>query len=149
MRLDPTSWGRRSTRNRAKNWNFTILSNGMCTNQNQSKRMRCMKFSGISRNKGNTWSQSGFIWFLCFNGISTFVGYLMPKSPFEKNSSGNIYPIAMGFHSIPKGICPKINVIARLEFELTYYDSAIYRFNPITTRIRDPSQKSRHSDIIF
>ena len=30
------------------------------------------------------------VWFLCFNGISTFVGYLMPK-PFSKNnSSGTI-----------------------------------------------------------
>ena len=48
-----------------------------------------------------------------FNGISTFVGYL-------------IY--------FPKGICPKVNVIARLEFELAYYDSAVYRFNHCTTR---------------
>ena len=32
------------------------------------------------------------VWFSLvslFNGISTFVGYLMPKPPFEKNSSGN------------------------------------------------------------
>ena len=28
-----------------------------------------------------------------------------------------------------KGICPKVNVIARLEFELTYYDSAVQSFN--------------------
>ena len=33
-----------------------------------------------------------------------------------------------------KGICPKVNVIARLEYELTYYDSAVHRFNHYTTR---------------
>ena len=26
------------------------------------------------------------------------------------------------------GICPKVNVIARLEYELAYYDSAVHRF---------------------
>ena len=25
-------------------------------------------------------------------------------------------------HTFPKGICPKVNVIARLEYELAYYD---------------------------
>ena len=29
---------------------------------------------------------------------------------------------------------PKVNVIARLEYELTYYDSAVHRFNHNTTR---------------
>ena len=28
--------------------------------------------------------------------------------------------------NIPKGICPKVNVIARLEYELAYYDSAVH-----------------------
>ena len=37
------------------------------------------------------------VWFLCFNGLSTFVGYLMPKIYF------------------PMGISPKLNVIAQLE----------------------------------
>ena len=34
-----------------------------------------------------------------------------------------------GVHTFPKGICPKVNVIARLEYELAYYDSAVQRFN--------------------
>ena len=38
-----------------------------------------------------------------------------------------------GVHTFPKGICPKENVIAGLEFELVYYDSAIHRFNHYTT----------------
>ena len=34
-----------------------------------------------------------------------------------------------GVHTFPNSICPKVNVIARLEFELAYYDSAVHRFN--------------------
>ena len=32
-------------------------------------------------------------------------------------------------HTFPKGICPKGNVIVRLEFELAYYDSTVQGFN--------------------
>ena len=39
-----------------------------------------------------------------------------------------------GVHTFPKGICSKVNVIARLEFELAFYDSAVQRFNHYTTR---------------
>ena len=39
-----------------------------------------------------------------------------------------------GVHTFPKGIWPKVNVIARLEYELAYYDSAVNRFNHYTTR---------------
>ncbi len=28
-------------------------------------------------------------------------------------------------HTFPKGICSKVNVIARLEYELAYYDTAV------------------------
>ena len=38
-----------------------------------------------------------------------------------------------GVHTFPKGICPKVNVIARLEFELAYYDSTTHPFNYYTT----------------
>ena len=30
-----------------------------------------------------------------------------------------------GTHTFPKGICMKVNVIARLELELAFYDSAV------------------------
>ena len=36
-------------------------------------------------------------------------------------------------HNFPTGICPKVRVIAWLEFELGYYDSAVRRFNHYTT----------------
>ena len=52
-----------------------------------------------------------------------FLGYLMPK-PWEDK----------GVHTFPKGTCPKVNVIARLEYELAYYDDAVNRINHYTTR---------------
>ena len=39
-----------------------------------------------------------------------------------------------GVHSFPKGICPKVNVIALLEYELAYHDSTVHRFDHYTTR---------------
>ena len=39
-----------------------------------------------------------------------------------------------GVHTFPKGICPKVKVIAQLEYELSYYDSAGHRINHYTTR---------------
>ena len=68
-----------------------------------------------------------------FNGISTFVGYLMPKI-FSKKW----YYLTHSWedkrvHTFPKGICPKVNIIAWLEYELAYYDSTVHRFNHYTT----------------
>ena len=40
-----------------------------------------------------------------FNGISTFVVYLMPKPSTQKHSGG-------GGYTFPKSLCPKMNVIA-------------------------------------
>ena len=37
-------------------------------------------------------------------------------------------------YTFSKGICPKANIIARLEFELAYYDSAVHCFNHYTMR---------------
>ena len=55
-----------------------------------------------------------FISVSLFNGISTFVGYLMPKPSSEKNSSGAIYLTHSwedkGFHTFPKGICQKVRI---------------------------------------
>ena len=39
-------------------------------------------------------------------------------------------------HTFPKGSCPKVNVIARLDFEPAYYDFEFHRFSlytPINT----------------
>ena len=40
----------------------------------------------------------------------------------------------MAVYTFPKGICPKVNIIVWLEYQLAYYDSAVYRFNHYTTR---------------
>ena len=40
----------------------------------------------------------------------------------------------IGVHIFPKGICPKVNVIVRLEFEPAYYDFAVQHFNYNATR---------------
>ena len=63
-----------------------------------------------------------------FNGISTFIGYLMPNPSFLEEQQCFYLThswVDKRVHTFPKGICQKMNVIARLEFELAYYDSAI------------------------
>ena len=54
-----------------------------------------------------------FVFFICFfflfNGISTFVGYLMPKLFFWKNSSDTILPIVGRI----RGFIPFRRVFAR------------------------------------
>ena len=39
-----------------------------------------------------------------------------------------------GVHTFPKGICSKVNEIARPEYELAYYDSEVHHFNHYTTK---------------
>ena len=84
--------------------------------------------------------KSGLVWFglvSLFNGISTYVGYLMPKLFSQKNRNGTIKNHSWedkGVHTFPKGICPKVNVILRLEYELANYDSTVHHFNHYTTR---------------
>ena len=66
-----------------------------------------------------------------------FLGYIMPKPFSKKNISGTIKPHSWedkGAHTFPNGICPKVNVVERLEFELACYDPALRRFNRYTTR---------------
>ena len=78
----------------------------------------------------------GLVWFLCLMAYQLFklfnakailleeqLWYYLTHSWEDK-----------GVHTFPKGICPKVNVIAQLEYELTYYDSTVHRFNHYTTR---------------
>ena len=39
-----------------------------------------------------------------------------------------------GVHTFSKGICPKMNVMVQLEFELAYNDSAVHRSNHYISR---------------
>ena len=83
---------------------------------------------------------------MLWSGILTFVGYLIPK-PFSQKNSNRYYLTHSwedkGVHTFPKGICPKVNVIARLQCELAYYDSAVHRFNQYTTRTHPPERFRR------
>ena len=67
-----------------------------------------------------------------FNGISTHFRLFNAKAILLEEQWWNYLTHSWedkGFHTFPKGICPKMNVIARLEFELVYYDSVVHRFN--------------------
>ena len=71
-----------------------------------------------------------------FKGISTFVGYLMPDNLREEQLW---YYLThswedKGVYSFLEDICPKVNIIVRAEFELTYYKTVVQRFSNYTTR---------------
>ena len=61
------------------------------------------------------------------NGISTFVGYLIPMA-FLKNSSGTKEVL-----TFPKGYNLIVNVMARLGFELAYNNVTVKHVNHYTT----------------
>ena len=63
---------------------------------------------------------------LFFNSISTFLDYLMQNLSFWKNCRGTVKPIA--------GICLKVVVIERPEFELANFYFAVQHFNHNTSR---------------
>ena len=72
-----------------------------------------------------------------FNDISTLFRLFNAKTILLEEQSWYYLTHSWedkGVHTFPKGICPKVNVIARLEYELAYYDSAVHRFNHYTTR---------------
>ena len=52
------------------------------------------------------------------------MGYLIPKSFLQKNNIQSILARDNGVYNIPKGISPKVNVIAWLKLELASYDVA-------------------------
>ena len=77
------------------------------------------------------------IWFTLFNGISTLFRLFNAKTILLEEQW--FYYLTHSWedkwvHTFRKGICPKVNVIAWLESELAYYDSAVHRFNHYTTR---------------
>ena len=66
-----------------------------------------------------------------FNGISTLFRLFNAKAILPEEQQGYYLTHSWedkGVHTFPKGICPKVNVIALLEYELAYYDSAVHRF---------------------
>ena len=47
-----------------------------------------------------------------------------------------------GVHAFPKGICRKLNIIVRLQFEFACFDSAVDRFNDYIHKRWGVSQSS-------
>ena len=71
-----------------------------------------------------------------FNGISTLFRLFNAKAILLEEQLWYYLTHSWedkGVHTFPKGIFPKVNVIARLEYELAYYGSAVHRFNHHTT----------------
>ena len=56
----------------------------------------------------------------------------MLNPTFLKNRSETHSCEDNGVYTFLKGICPKANVIARLEFDLDYFNSAVQRLNHYT-----------------
>ena len=70
-----------------------------------------------------------------FNGMSTFMGYLILKPSLSKNSI-SIIQLIVGDKSVLtflKNICPKVQIIARLLIELAYRDVAVKHVSHHTT----------------
>ena len=75
------------------------------------------------------WSYGRFGLVSLFNGISTIFRLFNAKSILLEEQLGYYLSHSWenkGVHTFPKGICPKMNVIVRLEYELAYYDSAVH-----------------------
>ena len=88
------------------------------------------------------WSNK--VWFLLFYGISTLFKLFNAKAILLEEHQWYYLTHRWedkGVHIFPKGICPKVNVIAQLEYELAYYDSAVHHFNHYPTRTPPCSNK--------
>ena len=85
----------------------------------------------------------GLIWFLCLmayhiRGLFKVKAIILEEQQWCYLTPKFIWEYK-GVHTFSKGICPKVNVIARLEFELANYNSAVHRFNHYTTKTSPPT----------
>ena len=72
------------------------------------------------------------VWFLCLMAHQLFnaKAFLQEQSLYYLTHRWEDKRV----HTFPKGICPKVNVIARLEYQLAYYNSTVHHFNHYTPR---------------
>ena len=78
-----------------------------------------------------------FDWFLWFQYCINLHGLFNAKAILLEEQQWHYLTHSWkdkGVPTFPMGICLKVNVIAQLEFKLTYYDSAVQHFNYYTTR---------------
>ena len=88
------------------------------------------KWSGIKMVNFIDWI--GLVSFFFFNGKSPFMDYSKPRQSLQWYYLTHCWG-DKEVHTFPKGISPKVNVLARLEFELAYYDVTIQYISPHTT----------------
>ena len=112
---------------------LVIFLGWMVVFRNKMARQSENREISLYKNSIVYWRTIGLVWFICLMAYQHILGYLMPK-PFSSKTYLTHSWEDKGVHTFPKGICPKVNVIARLEYELAYYDSAVHRFNHYTTR---------------
>ena len=81
-----------------------------------------------------------------FNGISTFVDDLMPKTSLYKNSSNNILTISAhkSVHKFLMCIRPKANLLSWLEFKPAYFNITVQNVCYYTTET--PSLRSSYEN---
>ena len=77
------------------------------------------------------------VWFLCLMAYKTFFRLFNAKAILLEEQLW--YYLTHSWedkeiHTFPKGINPKVNIIARLEYKPPYYDSAVHQFNHYTKR---------------
>ena len=94
---------------------------------------------GFARSEGDTASifyapLKGWYSSILFNGISTFLAYLLPKILLQNciyclNYSWDNQKV----HAFPNSIFAKMNAIVRLGFELSVYDVAVAHGNQYAT----------------
>ena len=69
-----------------------------------------------------------------FNGISIFVGYLMPNPSVIKKKKKTVVVLFCRcwdnqIYTYPKGMSPKANIIGQLKIEFGYHDIAFQNFS--------------------
>ena len=83
------------------------------------------------------WYYNNVVKVTLFNGISTLFRLFNAKSILLEEQQRYYLTHTWedkGVHTFPKSICPKVNIIERLEYVLAYYDSAVHCLNHYTTR---------------
>ena len=128
---------------------FIPVSNGPMTSRMQKKIIRAFKVLGLRIEIASNQRIVNFLYVTLnldngtfkpfslvslFNSISTLLRLFNAKAILLEEQYYLTHSWEdKGVHTFPKGICPKVNVIARLENELAYYDSAVHRFSHYIT----------------
>ena len=84
--------------------------------------------------------------FLGFNGLSTFVDYLMPKQSVDEQYSYNVTYSYVGVKEaviFPKAISLKVNIIERLKFVLGYYVDTVHYVKNYTLETSQSNLKKK------